>query len=192
MRRSLPLAVLGLGLALAAYALPVDRGLVEDGTDTTVSSGATDGGVVLLSGQTSARLRPATCAASSCTRDAPDAGTEGLNLEDVAACRLMACGPYDQLLTGTGEQEAWVQDGVTGRWGHMPTKDLPIAVTNERCQAWPVELNGMQAAGVRLLYRPVGVGVSGNDGGSVVTSLQCCRRGPVPLGNTSQSPGCGP
>lgn len=189
MRRLLPLAV--LGLALAAYALPIDRGLIEDGTDTHVSDGGRDGGIILVYNQSTTRLRPATCETSTCTRAAPDAGAEGLYMEDIAACRLMACAPYDQTLSGSGEEEAWTYDPAALRWGHMAGKDLAITVTGERCQAFPVELNGMQGAGVRLLYRPNGIGISGNDGGSIVTSLQCCKRGSVPLGSSGY-PGCGP
>lgn len=190
MRRTLPLAFLGFGLALATYALPIDRGLVEDGTTATVAAGATDGGVVLLTGQSAALLKPATCAASTCSRAAPTASNEGLHMEDVAACRLMVCGPYDQTLTATGKAELFAYDPVLGGWGPMPAKDLSITVTGHHCQTWPVELNGMQAAGVRILYRPNGVGVSGNDGGSASTSLQCCKRGSVPLGSIG-APGCG-
>lgn len=189
MRRALPLAT--LLLALAAWALPVDRGIVEDGTDSSAANGTTDGGVVLVVGNGTTRLRPATCAASSCTRVAPDAGAEGISMEDVAACRLMVCGPGDQTLVASGTMELWARDPATGFWAWMAEKDKTITKT-VRCQAFGVELNGMQAADVRLLYRPNGVGVSGNDGGSLITSLQCCRRGPVPLGNTGQNPGCGP
>lgn len=188
MRRVLPLAV--LATALAAYALPIDRGIVEDGTDSNAANGTTDGGVTLVRANGTTRLRPATCTSGVCTRAAPDAGAEGLDMEDVAACRLLVCAPGTQRLTATGQLEAWCRDPTIGRWGHLHAKTLDISV-QETCQAFPVELNGMQGAGVRLLYRANGIGVTGSDGGSLITSFQCCKRSGVPLGSTGY-PGCGP
>jgi hypothetical protein len=110
MKRLLILAV--LGVAVAAGATGVSRGLVEDGTNTTVADGTTDGGVTLVRGNGTTRLRPAACSAGACTREAPlDAGaTEGVSMEEITACRYMVCAPSDGTLTGTGKSEAWVRD----------------------------------------------------------------------------------
>jgi len=184
MRRLLPLAALGMTIAAAAVAWPVTRGIVEDGTDTSAAEGATDGGVTLVNGNGTTRLRPATCASSSCTRVAPDAGSEGLSIQDIASWRLTLCAPNDQVLTASGKAEVWLYDPVISQWGHMGAKDVSVTLS-DHCQAFPVELNGMQASGFRILFRPNGVGTSGNDGGSALTSTQAC-------GNNRAQAGCGP
>jgi hypothetical protein len=184
------LFLLGLAAAVAAIAGGVDRGIVEDGTNTTVADDTTgDGGVLLVKRNGSTRLRPATCSGTTCTRVAPDAGTEGISMEDLAACLVTACAPGTQVLAATGELELWNEDGALQRWGHMDGKDLQVTVT-DACQSWPIELSGMRATGRRVVYRPNGVGVSGsNDGGqSLTTSIQCCRPSSAPLA----APGCGP
>lgn len=182
MRRAPPLAVILLAVATAAFAWPVARGIVEDGTDGLVADGATDGGAYVLStGNTSVRLRPATCTAGTCTRVAPDAGTEGFDLGDVAAWRVSVCAPNDQVLTAAGKLEFWLYDPAISSWGHMGAKDLSVTVT-DHCQAFPVELNGMQASSFKGLYRPNGVTVSGVDGGSAITSTQACKHSRQTLG----------
>lgn len=188
-------AVMALVAAAAtAWAAGIDRGLVEDGADATLANDATDSGIVLVKNNGTTRLRPATCSAGTCTRAAPSVGVdEGISMEEMAACRFMVCAPGLGYLTGAGKNEAWAKDPVTGRYGHMPAKDLTVTLS-EGCQAWPVEPNDMQAAGVRLLYRPNAVGVIAADGGvasgALITSLQCCRAssGQLPF----RGPGCGP
>lgn len=194
MKRLLILAA--LGIAVAAGAAGVSRGLVEDGTNTTVADGTTDGGVTLVRGNGTTRLRPAACSAGTCTREAPlDAGAnEGVSMEEITACRFMVCAPGGGTLTGTGKSEAWTRDPAHGRYGHMPAKDLNVTVSAEPCQAYPVETNDMAAAGVRLLYRPNAVGVLAADGGvasgSLITSLQCCKPSSGRLPYLDM--GCGP
>lgn len=169
-------ALAALGLLAAA---PIDRILVEDGTDGFVSNNATDGGQLLLKGFATGelvRLRPATCASGSCTRDPPDSGAEGMEMGDTQAVRLMVCAPGDQTLTGSGTVEAWIRDPTTGRLGAIPEKTVFITRTDS-CQAAAVEVNDMAADGVRLTYRPVAVGVSGTDGGSLIVSVGACKMG---------------
>lgn len=203
MRTSL-LWALGL-VSLVALALPIDRGIIEmESTNSTYSDGGqaaltylADGGAattaMVVRGQGATRLRPATCTGGSCTRAVPDAGgAEGVAMEDIVACRLSVCAPQtDQTLSGAGEVEAWTEDPVTGLFSHMDEADWSVTVSGERCQAWPVMKNSMAAASVRLIPRPNAITVSGADGGSLITSFQCCKRGSVPLGSSGAS-GCGP
>lgn len=189
MRRRI-LVLVALSAALAAGAGSIDRGLVEDGTDANAAEGATDSGTTLVKNNGTTRLRPATCAASSCTRVAPDAGTEGMSLEEITSWRVMVCAPGDQTLTGSGQLEFWTRDPVIGRWGPMKAKHLSVTETVAQCQSFPVEANDMAGAGLRGLYRPNAVAVSGNDGGSAITSLQACRPSTGQLPH--RGPGCGP
>lgn len=164
------------------YAANVDRGYVEDGTDAVVLNGATDGGRTLLIGQPSIRLRPATGG----TRAIPDAGIEGMSLNDIVSCRLEVCAPApEDRLTGTGTAQAWTMNSMMGRWGEMVEKHKRITSTAD-CQTYPVEPNSNRPNGARLLYRLVGVGVVLADGGigTPIVGLECCR--------AASAGGCGP
>lgn len=192
MRRthSLALLLLALGLtASPALALPIDRGVVEDGTDADTADDATNGGITLVKNNGTTRLRPATCSSNVCTRSVPSASTEGLKLEDIMSWRLQVCAPSGNTLAGTGTLELWLLDPVTSLWGPMKAKHLSVTESSARCQTFPVELNGMAGAGVRVIYRANEVGISGATG-SLIVSMQACKRGSVPLGSYG-SPGCG-
>ncbi len=186
MHRTLPLAGLALVIALAAYAVPVDRALVEDGADRLVDAGETSGGRTLVVGQgPQTRVRPTTCAGGVCGRAFPDAGNEGLLVSDITGWSFAILGPYDQTLTGTGSCELDRMDIGLQTWTPVEGKTLtvPASANGRRSVGWPVVTNNMQANGVRVLYRCTGVGVSGADGGSLITSLQACK--------SSTDNGCG-
>lgn len=195
MRRALPLAL--LLLAPVAWALAIDRGIVEEGLDTTAAEGAvstgTGGssttGVLLVNGNGTTRMRPATCTSNTCTRAAPSLSTEGLSLEDITSWRVSACAPSGNTLSGTGTLEFWAYDPVTALWGHLKAKDLLVTEGAARCQAFAVEVNSMAGASIRGVYRANGVGISAATG-TLIVSMQACKRGSVPLGSFG-APGCG-
>lgn len=168
------LALTALAFAGLAQAVQADRGIVEGIREGAVPSGTEDAGVILVRANGTTLLRNATCTAGSCTRPMPDAGTEGMFLGDVSSWRLLVCAPGTQTLSGTGKAEAIVFDGNVRRWGAMPEKDKNVTATTA-CQGFPVEVNGMQADEVRILYRANGIGVSGVDGGALLISLQACK-----------------
>lgn len=176
-------------VAVLALAVSADRGIVEDGASGAKAEGATgDGGIVLVRGNGTTTLAPATCAGGACTRAVPAAATEGLDMKGMTSCRLTVCAPGVQTLRDAGTVEARAYEPRLGVWAHLPTEDKTVDVSDERCQTWGVIRNSHGAA--RLLYRANGIGTSGDDGGSAVVSLQCCRPG-APA-TSQQVPGCAP
>lgn len=176
MRRISALGLAAGVLALAAIAAPIDRAIREDGTDRTVDAGETDGGVVLVVGQSPTRLRPTLCTAGACTRVVPDAGTEGMLLADIQAWWFEVCAPQaDQVLAPNGSAcEFYRMNPWTQEWSWVPEKDKQVTKATH-CQGFPVVVNDMGGNGVRVLYRCNGVGVSGADGGWLKTTMAACR-----------------
>lgn len=180
MRRLVLFSVAVLVLAAA----PLNRGLVEDGTNTTVTAGATDGGQLLVLGLSTGetvRLRPATCTGGVCTRVAPDGGNEGLSMEDLQSWRAYTCAPGSSVIMSSNEVklELWMRGGLRdGGWGPMPAKHLTATLTESApCVHFPVQVNDMAAANLRFVYRPVNVVVSADAGGSLVTVIEACTMG---------------
>jgi hypothetical protein len=189
MKWSLTLAV--LVLAAPAHAASIDRGIVEEGTDDSKDDGATSSGVLLVRNNGTTRLRPATCAANSCTRSAPTVATEGLSIEEVVSWRVVVCAPAGHTLSGTGQLELWLRDPIISQWAPMKGKHLTITETAAQCQSFPVEPNDMGGAGFRALYRANGIGITGAPGtGSLSVSLQACKAGSGQM--PFRGAGCGP
>jgi len=150
-----PILLLG-GLALADGA---DRFVREDGNN---DAGTPAIFPVQLKGVGTTLLIPHTCAANSCTRDAPTLATEGLMLDAVNSYWVEAC-----LSTGTFAGAGTLDwyfynssDTVSStRWKQvMELSKTPTSGTS--CVRWPNQLHTANGLADRLVIRSNGVTTS--------------------------------
>ena len=169
MRYSLLLLLWCPSLAAVAQA---DRYVVEDGTAATVSSASSP---TLVRGQTLATLVAHTCAANSCTRTAPSASTEGVELGGVGAY-LITASLSTGTFSGTGAIELWVYDVDAGGWRYLVGKDQTPA-SGKSTAAFPVQVNTFRAGKYRVAARSNAVATSAAAPTLTVTIRACLKQG---------------
>lgn len=155
MRHVLLLLMLAPALAFA----DADRYIVEGSTTGSVLSSANP---ELVFGQTRATLVAHTCAANSCTRNAPSAAAEGLELGGVASYQVTAC-LSTGTFSGTGTIDFYVYQPGQAAWSaliDLPSLQLTNASGKSGCVSWPVQVNTFRASKYRLAVKSTSVATS--------------------------------
>lgn len=132
-----------------------DRFLVENATGGAVEI-STD--PTLIKGQSRTTRVAITCAANACSRNAPSAADEGLEIGGVGAYIVeakLSAGTF----SGTGAVKIYLYDYTSSDWFYVVGKDKTPASGESKC-CWPIETISLRPGKYRLVARPVSVGTS--------------------------------
>jgi hypothetical protein len=132
-----------------------DRYLVENATGGAVEVSTNP---TLIRGQGRTTRVAISCAANSCSRNAPSGADEGLEIGGVGAYIVTAT-VSSGTFSGTGVIELWVYDYTASTWHYLVGKDKTPTNGKSAC-IWPVETISFRPGKYRLVARPNAVATS--------------------------------